>query len=335
MSDHFEEKDIRPRELMAEQRLAMLMDIGRLLSRRRDFIRVACPACDAKEGTRRFEKYGLDYYECHNCKTLYINPRPSPAVLEWFYQGSENYAYWNKYIFPASEDSRRKGIVVPRVERVLELCKKYGVTTGALMEVGAGFGTFCLEMLSRRQFQRIVAIEPTPDLAATCRHRGLETFEVTIERLRLAESDRFNIVASFEVIEHLFSPRDFLLRIVTFLKPGGLLVVTCPNGQGFEMQTLGVLSETMDHEHLNYFNPHSLSMLISSCGLEVLETFTPGHLDAELVRNKILSGEYDVSHQPFFKKLIVDDWERLGWAFQGFLADHGLSSHMWLVARKS
>jgi len=111
-------------------------------------------------------------------------------------------------------------------------------------------------------------------------------------------------------------------------------MLACPNGQGFDIETLGTASNTVDHEHLNYFNPVSLAGLLAKCGLEILESFTPGKLDADLVRNKILAGGFDVSKQPFLKKVLVDEWERLGGAFQEFLVQQGLSSNMWIVARK-
>jgi SAM-dependent methyltransferase len=255
--------------------------------------------------------------------------------LEWFYRGSPNYAYWNKVIFPASERARHEKIFVPRVDRLLELCRKYSVGGDALLEVGSGFGTFCAELKSRDAFSRVVALEPTPDLAQTCRDRGLEVLECPVESLAAGHTGSFDVVASFEVIEHLFSPFDFVRNMTGVLKPGGLLVVTCPNGRGFDVATLGAASNTVDHEHLNYFSPDSLAGLLRRCGLEVLESFTPGMLDAELVRNKILADEFDVSTQPFLSEVLIHDWDRLGAAFQQFLASNGLSSNMWVVARRS
>ena len=57
-------------------------------------------------------------------------------------------------------------------------------------------------------------------------------------------------------------------------------------------------------------------------------------LDAELVRNKILGGEFDISNQPFLNQVLVDNWVELGAPFQNFLIDQGLSSNMWIVARR-
>src|SRR5215471_14744899 len=140
------EEEIRPSHLMAKQRVAVLTDIGRMLSRYEEFVFVACPACGSDDGVGKFQKNGISYVECRVCRTFYVNPRPSPSVLEWFYRGSPNYAYWNEVIFPASEAARREKIFVPRVDRLLELCAKYSSGTEALLEVGAGFGTFCVEV---------------------------------------------------------------------------------------------------------------------------------------------------------------------------------------------
>ncbi len=328
------EQEIRPAQLMAKQRIVALTDVGRMLSRYEEFVHVPCPACGAEDSIPKFEKNSISYVSCRECQTFYVNPRPSPDVLEWFYRGSPNYAYWNNVIFPASEAARHQKIFVPRVDQLLGLCRKYSVEMKTILEVGAGFGTFCSEVKTRNVFSRVVAVEPTPDLAETCRKRGLEVLEQPIEQIELDHAALFDVVASFEVIEHLFAPSDFMGHMTRLLKPGGLLIMTCPNGQGFDIATLGAAINTVDHEHLNYFNPSALSKLLAKCGLEVLESFTSGKLDAELVRNKILAGEFDVSMQPFLKNVLVDNWQQFGESFQEFLVQHGLSSNMWIAARK-
>lgn len=329
------EEEIRPSALMTKQREMAMTDLGRMLSRYSEFVEVPCPACDGEDTRFKFEKNGIRYEECTGCETFFVSPRPSPDVLEWFYRDSPNYAYWNEVIFPASEAVRREKIFVPRVDRLIEICRKYGVWTEALLEVGAGFGTFCTEVKSRSLFQRVVAVEPTRNLAQTCRDRGLEVIEKPVEQIELGAGEGFDVVANFEVIEHLFRPAGFVADMARLLRPGGLLVITCPNGKGFDIEVLGTVSNTVDHEHLNYFNPASLGGLLAAQGLEVLESFTPGRLDGDLVRNRILSGEFDASHQPFLRRVLIDEWDRLGEAFQAFLMSNGLSSNMWVVARKS
>ena len=136
-----------------------------------------------------------------------------------------------------------------------------------------------------------------------------------------------------KVIEHLFDPHEFVSHMSRLLLPGGLMMLTCPNGQGFDIETLGTASTTVDHEHLNYFNPSSLAALLARSGLEVVESFTPGKLDAELVRNKVLEGEFSLAGQPFLQKVLIDEWDRHGQAFQDYLVASGMSSNLWVVAR--
>ena len=222
----------------------------------------------------------------------------------------------------------------PRVDKILEFCRKYNIKTESILEVGAGFGTFCEEMKSRNVFNQVIGVEPTPELANTCRQKGIEVIESPIEKVLLAKSQKFNAIVNFEVIEHLFNPRQFVEACRKSLLPGGLLVITCPNSKGFDFLTLGKDCNSVDHEHLNYFNPKSISKLISKVGFKILEVITPGRLDAELVRNKINEGGLDISNQLFLRTILIDKWLELGSKFQDFLAENGLSSNMWVVARK-
>jgi SAM-dependent methyltransferase len=325
-------EDIRPQELMERKRRHLEADQKFLRDRRDGFVRVACVACGGDSLTPEFEKLGFAFERCADCATLMTNPRPSPEILDAFYAGSENYAFWNEHIFPASEGARRERIFKPRVDRMLGLADKLGVGRGTLLEVGAGFGTFCEEVRSRGAFEKVVALEPTPDLAATIRSRGIETIEQPFEHAEI-EAGSVDVVAAFEVIEHLFSPAEFAEASARVLRPGGLAIVSCPNIAGFDTLVLGREANAIDHEHLNYFNPHSLGLLFERFGFTVEEVQTPGRLDVDLVRAALEDGRLDPAAQPLVTHLIRDRWDDLAGPLQDFIADNRLSSHLWVVAR--
>lgn len=328
----FLEEEIRPERLMTAKQDCVEADRKFILDHRDQWVEVPCPACDSS-GCRFYgKKQGFVYVECESCGTVFTNPRPSLALMRQFYAGSRNYAYWNEYIFPATEAVRRERIFRPRAERVAETCRRLGLSGGVLLEVGAGFGIFCEEIQKESLFDRVIALESTPDLAQTCRSRGLEVIQEPVEDVRLSE--RVDVVVAFEVIEHLFSPRQFIQKASELLKPEGLLVLTCPNVRGFDVSTLHMISNTFDHEHVNYFHTGSLPYLVTRCGFKVLDVQTPGRLDAELVRKQAQSGTLDLSGQPFLREILLDRWEEQGNRFQKFLAENGLSSHMWVLAQK-
>jgi len=331
LGDRLSESELCPDSLLDGQEAAFARDIERLQARAAEFVVVTCPACGQGRGAKAFEKYGFAFKRCDDCATIYMSPRPSEDVMADYYANSENYAYWAKYIFPASEAARREKIHKPWLQRVLGYCDAFGVARGTLLEVGPGFGTFAAVATASGEFSRVVAVEPTPELAQACRERGVEVINKRIEDLG-GEVGRADVVVAFEVIEHLFEPRRFLEYIFPLIAPGGLLIVSCPNGLGFDIAILGAGALAVDAEHVNLFNPASLTRLLQDCGFEVLKAHTPGRLDAEFVHEAALKGEIVLG--PFLQRVLVDEWDEHGWPFQQFIAQQGLSSHMWLAARR-
>ncbi len=326
------DEDIRPEKLMIENEKLYVEDLQQLLKHSSEFIEIPCPACESRDYNFKFSKQNFNFVECAKCSSIFINPRPAQWMLVEYYTNSKSIKHWNDKIFPASENARREQIFIPRVKRVIELCKKFNVISDVIVDVGAGFGTFAEEVKKLDVFKKVIAIEPSPDLAATCRRKGLEVIESTVEEANLNGA---NVITNFELIEHLYWPKDFLLASRKLLSKGGIFILTTPNIKGFDLLTLQNLSDNIrGPDHLNYFHPESLSYLLKSCGFEIIEVLTPGKLDAELVRKKILSGALDISTCPFLKYILIDQWENKGKAFQQFLTENKLSSHLWIVARK-
>ena len=326
------EKSIRPDYLMRENAKLHAEDVENLLKYRDEFTEIFCPACESKRYEIVFKKDGFTFVKCTKCETVFINPRPTPKMLAEFYTTSKSIKHWNDYIFPASENSRRSQIFIPRARRVVELCRKYKIATKVLLDVGAGFGTFCEEVQKLNIFDKVIAVEPSHDLAETCRQKGLDVIEKPIEKVDLP---KVSVITNFELIEHLYSPVDFLIACERALLRGGLLILTTPNIKGFDLLILGKLSNNIGGpNHLNYFHSKSISYMLQRCGFEIVESITPGKLDGELVRKKILSKELDISNRPFLKHILIDMWKTSGEAFQKFLIDNKLSSHLWMVARK-
>ncbi len=324
---------IRPDRLMAGQREAMARDIAMLASWRDGFVDVDCPACDSDGRIDLYEKYGLQHHRCTNCGTQYISPRPTDEMLGRFYAQSENYAYWAAHIYPASAETRRVQVFRPRLELVRRVLADRGRKGGTLVEVGAGYGILLEEAAATELFDRCVGLEPSPRLAEICRNRGIEVIEQPYETTALDQPA--DIIVAFEVIEHLFRPADFTAWLFRSVRPGGLILLTCPNICGFDTLLLGRHSTAVDHQHLNYFTPASIARLLERFGFVDVTVTTPGRLDVDLVRRAWREGVVDeAALGPFVAHLLDASDDALDQRLQQFLQQAGLSSHMMAVARR-
>ena len=326
------EEQIRPAHMLAECTRLGQQDREYILRRSSEFVSVPCPACDRNTCSPEFQKDGFSFVRCPACRTLFISPRPTLQMVMDYDAQSKASAYWSEHVLPASESYRLENIFRPRAKLVAELCREHGSDDSLLLDVGAGPGTFCLAMKETGFFKHVTAIEPSARLADSCRRNGVHVIQEPIEN---AEVRSASVIASFELIEHLFSPREFLVTCRAALSENGLLILTTPNVFGFDLLILGERSGNVcGPQHLNYFHPASLRTLLEGCGFAVVKTLTPGRLDAEIVRSQILRGSFNVDSQPFLKEILIERWDELAAKLQTFLAENGLSSHLWVVAKR-
>lgn len=332
MCNTINENDIRPDKFRNDQLNSIQEDIEFLILRKDGFIEVQCPACGSINKNVEMAKNGFTYLECENCTMLYVSPRPTKKILSEFYPNSAQYKFFNDYIFPASMEVRRKNIFIPRVNKVIEICQKYKIKTDKILEIGTGYGLFCEEMVKSKAFKEVVGIEASDALAETCINNGYRLYNGLLENLEINE--RFNFAAAFEVIEHVFNPFEFIGLIHNLLEDKGILMFSFPNYNGFEVGILRESCAGVDHEHLNYFNENSISILLQKTGFNVLSIETPGLLDVDIVK-KALSCSNNSIKNSFLYDLCVNKFETAGKEFQEFLRKHNLSSHMVVVAQKA
>ena len=326
------EKDIRPEYLRKKQQKFIRQDINYLKKNKRNFIKVNCPACDSRSSNFFLEKNSFKYQICNKCDTFYISPRPKLSLLKMFYNLSLNGKFWHEYMFPLTNDIRAKKIFKPRVNKIIELSKKYKFKNPSILDVGAGYGTFCSEAQKTNFFSKVTAIEPSKYGSENCKKNGVEVFHGMVENISNLKR-KYDIVTSFEVIEHLYSIKNYIKQIKKYIKPNGLLIITCPNGDGFDVRFLLKNSDTIDHEHLNYFNPQSIILALKKLKLDVKEIFTPGKLDLDIVKNTLKNKKINKTSNYFFDKLIFNENKQLAKNFQKFLVENNLSSNMWVVAK--
>jgi SAM-dependent methyltransferase len=217
-----------------------------------------------------------------------------------------------------------------------ELAERAGKTIDSLIDVGAGMGIFLEECRTAGIGQKLLAIEPNHVLAEVCKNNGFETFQgFAADACGKAEwKERGDLVTCFEVIEHVLDVPKFVEELAGLVSPGGLLLMTGLCGTGYDILTLGQYAKAVfPPHHLNFLSRSSVEHLLARCNLDLVTFTTPGELDVDIVRN-IDREEGGLPLDPFSRHLIDSTDYDVAANFQSFLKENGLSSHMWIVARK-
>jgi SAM-dependent methyltransferase len=322
------ESDIRKKEAF-DRYLELLEEDTLRLFDPSQFEHMLCPACGADSPSPQFEKMGFQYVTCDECNTLYADPRPGLDDLVSFYADSPSTTYWvNEFFMPVAE-KRRELIFRPRAEHI---CESIDLDSDSVVgDIGAGFGIFLEEMAAVSDVSNLIAIEPSVEQADICRSKGLDVHACALEELE-GRDGQFDLLTAFELFEHLHDPLTFLTYALQLLKPGGRLLMTTLNGEGFDISVLWEDSKAVSPPgHLNFCNPTSIVRLLERAGFEVEEVATPGRLDWDIVERSAEDGVDIGRLWTVFAERASDEAKA---QLQEWIAEHRMSSHMRVVARR-
>ena len=86
-------------------------------------------------------------------------------------------------------------------------------------------------------------------------------------------------------------------------------------------------------EHIQYFNPQSIELILNRAGFKIISLETPGKLDTQIVLKEKLRSFNVVENNEYIDYLLEQEETVLN-DFQNFLSKNKLSSHMLCLAQK-
>jgi SAM-dependent methyltransferase len=111
-------------------------------------------------------------------------------------------------------------------ERRLAMIRQWADLSGTILDNGCGLGTY-LSAFSDYSDRRF-GLEVEFNRAQKARGRAEGIVQAVGERLPFAD-DSFGFILSNEVLEHVDDDRQVLAEMVRVLRPGGRIVIFCPN----------------------------------------------------------------------------------------------------------
>lgn len=210
--------------------------------------------------------------QCKSCSFVFAQQIPTVQELIEYYDGYGR----NDYLSP---------ITIKRYHELLDQFEPFRKTNN-LIDVGCGIGYF-LEVAKERGWN-VYGTEYTDEAIRICSEKG-----ITMKQGKLNPDDfkdiEFDIVTSFEVLEHINNPLEEVANFNTILRTGGLVYFTTPNFNSLLRYRLKANYNVITYpEHLSYYTPKTISRLFTAKGFKKKKVETTG---ISLTRLKTSKGE--------------------------------------------
>ena len=302
-----------------------------------------CPVCGCAERKQLYT--GLtdrvfrcapgrwDLYQCQNCRSGYLDPRPTQATIGIAYRtyfthkkdssepferltgirrirrmlanGYRNYRL-GANLQPASRIGIVAAILLPRQRMIIEADLRH-ITRAEpgmrLLDVGCGSGEFLA--YARSAGWEVVGVDPDPKAVEVARNRGLDVRKGGIEVLD-PEWDRFDGITLNHVIEHVHEPLTVLERCYALLKPGGWIWLETPNLDALGHKRYRANWRGLEPpRHLVLFTRFSLVQALERAGFQGVQDqpYRPLCADIFAASEAIASGEDPVRAAPMTKEV--------------------------------
>lgn len=289
--------------------------------------KIKCYSCN-KNLDDSFVKSGFKYSECNICGGLFANPRPKQDTINDFYKNSKTSKYLEIF-YKKNLKNRINKIWKPKSKIILEFLKKKKIKKANIIDLGAGYGVFCNLIKKNKNFTPI-NVEPSVKLSENLKKQKILIINKFCEDLKKNDlPSGKNIFVSFELIEHLQDPAKFFKRLSKVSKNGDYFIFTTLSGTGLDIRDLWENSNAIcPPQHLNFFNPHSIKILMEKNKYKVLKVDTPGKLDVSILENNFKKIKSD-----FLKNFLKYSSNKEKIEFQNFLVKTKTSSHMMVFSK--
>ncbi|MEI6155417.1 MAG: class I SAM-dependent methyltransferase [Deltaproteobacteria bacterium] len=264
---------------------------------------------------------GFTVIGCEDCGFAFLNP--IPENLDRFY---ETHEYREKFDYEFSPASIQKKYDHEQNERVQRIGIQ-NLRSKTVLDLGASAGVF-LDAIKGVADQTI-AVEPSEIFREYLISKGHIYYPYPEDAI--AANECADIVTSFDVIEHLPDPANFVRQAFKLLKRGGTFILSMPNLDDLLLRAHSVAFEPFFFQiaHLNYFGKRAIPVLFEGSGFPLPKI---GFLHKYGIENLIRWSKYlSPGTVPEVDGLFDEAFNR---HYRVEIERSGIASHLFIVAKK-
>lgn len=219
-----------------------------------------CILCKSEKLIKLHNYHCSHLVKCKSCSFVFSSKIPTETELTGIYT---NYPRFYEL----------SPITIKRYNELLDKFEPYK-KTGNLLDLGCSNGLF-LECAKKRGWN-VYGTEFANESIEFCAKNQIKVFksdQLPQEFFNL----QFDVITSFEVIEHLNTPNEELELVNKVLRKGGLFYLTTPNFNALSRHILKEKWNVIDYpEHLSYYTPKTIHFLLNKFGFKKKYILTSG-----------------------------------------------------------
>ena len=204
-----------------------------------------------ENGSYLFNGEFIEYYKCLDCSLLHFSPMV--AGDEKMYKRLQQFSWY--YLDEKEEYNIAK----------LFLSNFFKLNISVL-EVGSGKGVFKSYL---KENDKYVGLEFSQEAIRLAEKNKVELYQETIENYAPKCPDSYDVVCSFQVLEHVTNPRTFIESCITALKPGGILIIAVPSEDDLMKEMVNNLYNMPPH-HVTRYSDKTLENIAKLFDLELV-----------------------------------------------------------------
>ena len=134
-----------------------------------------------------------------------------------------------------------------------------------VMEIGCGRGAFS-QKISTKKYVGLEFSRKAKEIAFS---NGIIIENESIQSHSVAHPAKYDVVCSFQVLEHISEIRSFIESSIKALKPGGLLIYSLPSADSF----LSIITNNfynMPPHHVSFWSDKSLKHIAEIFGMKIV-----------------------------------------------------------------
>jgi len=242
---------------------------------------VICPICGSmrciiefkniEDIEHKYVKGKFDYYKCKKCKVVFLHPLPSDEQISQFY--NPEYQCHTTIDIKARNKTKEfikkyfgflflDNLVFKNISKCFKFILKDKEDV-SILEYGCGNCSLMYQIKEKFSLNKnqILGIDLSKSAVKTCKKIGCNAIEGN--SLSVVKNKKFDLVLSFQVLEHLSNPKLFLDDVYNLLNNNGILYLQFPNYNSFGRKIFKKYWKGLDvPRHIFLYNKKNIQLLL-------------------------------------------------------------------------